>query len=94
VRVFGVAAASFSTISGVTSPQNMMFNKDFGTLACVDLPKPDGTDKSSRMASRKSGLSLRYIRDYIASTDQWIQRFDILYGVTVLRQELGCRVAG
>jgi hypothetical protein len=94
VRVFEVAAASFATISGQTSPQNMMFNKDFGTLACVDLPKPDGTDKSSRMASRKSGLSLRYIRDYIASTDQWIQRFDILYGVTVLRQELGCRVAG
>lgn len=93
VFVFEVAAASFSTITGKSSPQNMMYNKDFGTLACVDLPKPDGTDKSSRMASRKSGLSLRYIRDYIAVTDQWIQRFDILYGVTVLRQELVCRIA-
>jgi hypothetical protein len=34
------------------------------------------------------------IRDYVASTDQWIQRLDVLYGVAVLRQELGCRVGG
>lgn len=94
VRVFQTASASFSSISGKSSPQNMMFNKDFGTLACVDLPQPDGTDKSSRMASKKAGISLRYIRDYVALTDQWIQRFDILYGVTVLRQQLGCRVCG
>lgn len=94
VLFYDVAAASFSTVTAKTSPQNLMFHRDFGTLACVDLPVPDGTDKGDRQASRKAGLSLRYIRDYQVTTDQWIQRFDILYGITVLRQELACRISG
>ncbi len=94
VLFYDKAAASFSTVSAKVSPQNLMFHKDFGTLACVDLPLPDGTDKASRQASRKAGLSLRYIRDFIASSDQWVQRFDVLYGITVLRPELACRISG
>ena len=34
------------------------------------------------------------IRDYVATSDPWIQRIDTLSGVAVLRQELGCRVGG
>jgi hypothetical protein len=34
------------------------------------------------------------IRDYVATSDQWIQRLDVLYGTAVLRQELGVRVGG
>ena len=94
VYVFSVAAASFATISAKTSPQNLVVQKDFGTLAMVDMPLPGGTDKAYRAASRKSGKSIRVIRDYVATSDQWIQRLDVLYGVAVLRQELGCRVCG
>ncbi len=94
VYVFDTAAASFSSISGKSSPQNLAVHKDFGTLAMVDLPLPGGTDKAYRAASRKSGKSIRVIRDYVATSDQWIQRIDVLYGTAVLRQELGCRVGG
>ena len=94
VFVFSVAAASFATISAKTSPQNLVVQKDFGTLAMVDMPLPGGTDKAYRAASRKSGKSIRVIRDYVASSDMWLQRLDVLYGVAVLRQELGCRVCG
>ncbi len=94
VYVFDTAAASFSTISAKQSPQNLAVHKDFGTLAMVDLPLPGGTDKAYRAASRKSGKSIRVIRDYVATSDQWIQRIDVLYGVAVLRQELGVRVGG
>lgn len=94
VYVYNTAAASFSTIASVTSPQNLAVHKDFGTLAMVDMPLPGGTDKAYRAASRKSGKSIRVIRDYVATTDQWIQRIDVLYGVAVLRQELGVRVGG
>lgn len=92
--VFDTAAASLSTISGKQSPQNLAVHKDFGTLAMVDMPLPGGTDKAYRAASRKSGKSIRVIRDYVATSDQWIQRIDVLYGVAVLRQELACRVGG
>lgn len=94
VYVYNTPAASFSTIASVQSPQNLAVHKDFGTLAMVDLPLPGGTDKAYRAASRKSGKSIRVIRDYVATSDQWIQRIDVLYGVAVLRQELGVRVGG
>lgn len=94
VYVYDTPAASFSSISGKQSPQNLFVHRDFGTIAMVDMPLPGGTDKAFRAASRKSGKSIRVIRDYVATSDQWIQRLDCLYGTAVLRQELGCRVGG
>ncbi len=94
VYVYNTAAASFSSISGKSSPQNLFVHKDFGTLAMVDMPLPGGVDKAYRAASKKTGNTIRVIRDYVATTDQWIQRLDVLYGVAVLRQEYGCRVGG
>jgi len=94
VYVFDTPAASFANIASKSSPQNLAVHKDFGTLAMVDMPLPGGTDKAYRAASRKSGKSIRVIRDYVATSDQWIQRLDVLYGVAVLRQELACRVGG
>lgn len=94
VFVYNTAAASFSTISGKSSPQNLFVHKDFGTLAMVDMPLPGGVDKAYRAASKKTGNSIRVIRDYVATSDLWIQRTDVLYGVAVLRQELGARVGG
>ncbi len=94
VFVYNTAAASFSTISGKSSPQNLFVHKDFGTLAMVDMPLPGGVDKAYRAASKKTGNSIRVIRDYVATTDQFIQRTDVLYAVAVLRQELGARVGG
>lgn len=94
IYLYDTAPADFATISGKQSPQGMAVHKDFGTLAMVDLPLPGGTDKAYRAASRKAGKSLRVIRDYVAISDQWIQRLDVLYGVAVLRQELGVRICG
>jgi hypothetical protein len=94
VYVYDTPAASFASIASKVSPQNLVVHKDFGTIAMVDLPLPGGTDKAYRAASKKSGKSIRVIRDYVALTDQWIQRLDVLYGTAVLRQELGCRVGG
>jgi hypothetical protein len=94
VYVFDTPAASFSTISAKSSPQNIVCHKDFGTLAMVDMPLPGGTDVARRASSKKSGKSIRVIRDYVATSDQWIQRLDVLYGTAVLRQELGVRVGG
>ena len=94
IYVFDTPAASFASIASKASPQNLAIHKDFGTLAMVDLPLPGGTDKAYRAASKKTGNTIRVIRDYVATTDQWIQRLDVLYGVAVLRQELGCRIGG
>jgi hypothetical protein len=48
------------------------------------------------MASRANmdGLSLRFVRQYDATTDNFLARFDILYGVKVVRPEWGVVVYG
>jgi hypothetical protein len=94
VFVWGQPAANFAAIAGKQTPNNLVVHKDFGTLAMVDLPLPGGTDRAYRAASKKSGKALRVIRDYVALSDQFVQRLDVLYGVAVLRQELGVVVAG
>lgn len=93
LTVFGVAAASFSTISDVVYPINGAYHPDFATLVCADLYKPDGTDRASRMSDDQLGLSIRYVRDWNGDNDQLINRLDILYGWAILRPELACRVA-
>jgi hypothetical protein len=94
VFVWDTPAASFAAIAGKQSPQNLAVHHDWGTIAMVDMPLPGGTDKAYRAASRKSGKSIRVIRDFVATTDQWLQRIDVLYGTAILRQELGVVVAG
>lgn len=77
VTILGAA-----TQSGV----NLGFAKDFLTFATVDLPLPENKD-ASRMTF--DGLSLRMIRDYDTTSDQFLNRIDVLWGSAVLRPEFG-----
>ena len=52
--------------------ESRRFTRTSATLAMVDLPLPGGTDRAYRAASKKSGKSLRVIRDYVALSDQFI----------------------
>lgn len=65
---------------------NLGFARDFLTFATVDLPLPENKD-ASRM--QFDGLSLRMIRDYDTTNDQFLNRVDILWGSAVLRPEFG-----
>lgn len=40
------------------------------------------------------GISMRFVREYNIQTDQYVQRYDVLYGVATLRPDLACRVHG
>ncbi len=94
INVFGIAAANFATIAGVTSRQGMAFHKDAFTLVSADLPLPEGVDKAARASDPDLGISIRLVRDYNISDDEFPCRLDVLYGVSALRQELACRVLG
>ncbi len=92
VYIWGVTGASLSSISGISTSQNIAASKKFGTLAMIDMPQVGGTDKCYRAFSKKAKIAIRVIRDYIVGTDQLIERIDVLYGLTVLRQEYGIRI--
>ena len=89
------ADGSTITVSGAAStqtPQGLAFHRDWVTLACADLPLPGGVDMAARVADRQLGMSIRLVRAYNITTDQFPCRLDILYGWAPLRPELACRV--
>lgn len=80
--------------SAKATPQNMAWHESAFTLATVDLEVPGGIDLGYAARDKDTGVSLRFIRQYVATTDQWVSRFDVLYGWAPLYPELACRIAG
>lgn len=78
--------------ASTTYPQSLVFHKDAFTMATVDLDMPSGLDFSAR--ENLDGVSIRCLGDYDIINDQYIMRFDILYGFLAQRPELACRVWG
>lgn len=72
--------------------RNLAFHRDAVVLATADLELPRGVDMASR--ATMDGLSLRFVRGYDTTTDNFIGRFDILYGIKVVRPEWGVVVYG
>jgi hypothetical protein len=72
--------------------RNLAFHRDAIVLATADLELPKGVDMAARASM--DGLSLRFVRQYDATTDNFLARFDILYGVKVVRPEWGVVIYG
>jgi hypothetical protein len=88
-------ASTTLTFIGTAStayPRNLALHRDSTVLATADLELPKGVDMASRASM--DGLSLRFVRQYDATTDNFLARFDILYGVKVVRPEWACVVYG
>lgn len=72
--------------------RNLALHRDACVLATADLELPRGVDMAYR--ANIDGLSLRFVRVYDGTNDNFIGRFDILYGVKVVRPEWGVVVYG
>jgi hypothetical protein len=86
------AVAVLTPAAGSSNPLGLAFHRDAFTLVTADLPVPKGTDMASRVSDKQLGISLRIVRDYDITTDQFPCRIDVLYGWAALRPELACRV--
>ena len=69
---------------------SLAFHRDAFTFATADLVLPKGTDMASRQVY--DGISLRFVRDYTISDDQFPARFDVLFGAAAMRPELAVRI--
>lgn len=86
---------ALTMLSGTASTgyaRNMAFHRDAVVLATADLEMPKGTDMASRAVM--DGISLRFVRAYDVTNDNFIGRFDVLYGVKVVREEWGVQILG
>jgi hypothetical protein len=86
------APLTFLATASTAYPINLAFHKNAFAFVTADLEKPKGTDMAYQ--TRKDNLSMRFIRDYDSKNDEWISRFDVLWGCKAVRPNLACRVWG
>lgn len=86
------AAVVFTGAAGTQYPQNLVYHKDAIAFATADLLMPQGVDMASRAVH--NGISLRVVRQYDINNDRMPCRIDVLYGYSVIRPQMACRLWG
>ena len=86
------AALVFVGTASTTYPQNLVYGKNAITLATADLLLPQGVDMASRQVH--NGISMRIVRQYDINNDRMPCRVDVLYGFSVIRPTMACRIWG
>ena len=87
------APITFAAAASTLTVNNLAYCKDAFTFACVDLPALPGTE-TSRVSSKKLGMSIRLTMGADIVNDRQINRLDLLGGWACIRPELACRVYG
>lgn len=77
--------------AGVTFRKNFVMDPMAITMATADLELPRGVHEAYRESY--DGISLRFITGYDVTNDDFISRFDVLYGYQNIRPEWGVAVA-
>ena len=86
------ATVTFLGAASSPFPQNLVFHRDAITFATADLLLPQGVDMASRAVH--NGISLRVVRQYDINNDRMPCRIDVLYGYSVIRPQMACRIWG
>lgn len=87
------AALTIVGAANQVTPQGLAFHRDAFTMVSADLPMPRGVDMAARVSDKQLGISIRLVRAYDISTDNFPCRLDVLLGWSTLRPELACRIA-
>lgn len=83
------------TLVGLAStgyPHSFALHRDACVLATADLELPKGLDMANR--ATMDGISMRFVRAFDVTNDNFIGRFDILFGIKVVRPEWSVHVIG
>jgi hypothetical protein len=94
INAFPAASAALTFLGGSATayPQNLIYHKDAITFATADLLLPQGVDMASRQVH--NGISMRIVRQYDINNDRLPCRIDVLYGYSVIRPQMACRLWG
>ncbi len=90
ITIFGSASA----YAGLTTRQNLFFNKGAFVLGMVDLPLPGGMDMAARTTDEDTKTSIRFLRGFDITENQFISRLDCLYVVAAPRPQFATRLIG
>lgn len=86
------AITEFATANSVSYDQNLGYHKDAFAFATLDLPMYGNTDFESRL--NMDGVSIRLEKVVDGKNDDFLYRFDILYGFVTVIPEWVVRMWG
>jgi hypothetical protein len=92
VTYWGMAAGG--TQAATVSPQNLVFHPKAFASVMADLVAPNGGAKFSRVSSKMLNVSMRYVEQYEITSDQNLNRLDILFGSAPIQERMATRVVG
>jgi len=76
------------------SPQSLVFHKSAFGSAMADLRMPNGGAKASRVSSKMLNVAMRYVEQFDITSDQNLNRLDILFGSVAIFPGRACRIVG
>jgi hypothetical protein len=88
------ASVSTGTMAATTSPNSLIFHPEAFVFASADLDGDLPGAEATRVSDNELSLSLRYVRQYTATTDQKMARIDALYGFAPFRPDWAVRIWG
>ena len=88
----GAAIVITSGVANTTYTNNILWHRDAFTFVSPKQEVPGGMDMAYQASlADEGGVSLRFVRGYSATTNQFISRFDILWGGAVVLPNFGAR---
>ena len=81
-------------MTATSSPTSLLFHPEAFICAMADLDSDLPGAEVTRVADNEMNVSLRYVRQYTATTDQKMARLDALYGFKEFRPDWAVRIVG
>lgn len=82
------------TMAATASANSLLFHPEAFILAMADLDADLDGATVARVSDNEMNVSLRYVKQYSAQSDQKMARIDALYGFKEFRPDWACRVWG
>lgn len=86
--------AAGGTQAATVSPQNLVFHPKAFASVMADLVMPNGGARGTRVNSKQLNVAMRYVEQFQITSDQNLNRLDILFGSACVQERMACRVVG
>lgn len=88
------ASTATGPMTATTSPTSLLYHPEAFILAMADLDSELPGAEATRVSDNEMNVSLRYVRQYTATTDQKMARLDCIYGWREFRPDWAVRIQG
>lgn len=86
--------AAGGTQAATVSPQNMIWHPQAFATVMADLVMPNGGARATRVNSKQLNVAMRYVEQFEITTDQNLNRLDILFGSAPIQERMAVRIVG